>query len=277
VGSVKLAIVRAAFAGLERVAPAVGARWAERLWFTLPRRRPVSPIPGGTTFAVSADGRHVVGQSWGDGPAVYLVHGWAGDRTDLGPFVSPLVEAGYRVVGFDAPSHGESGPGRLGPRSSTIPEFTAALEAVVTQHGIPHGIIAHSLGAAAVAVALCDGLRAARVVLISPIAGVLAFERTFAEALGYGQRTRRLLLARAERRVGAPTHHFDLPALGRAVLMPKTLIIHDRGDGMTPVTAVEEIAAAWTGSRLLLTSGSGHRRLLRDTAVVAEVVDFVTT
>jgi pimeloyl-ACP methyl ester carboxylesterase len=114
-------------------------------------------------------------------------------------------------------------------------------------------------------------------VLISPIAGVPAFERTFAAALGYGARTRRLLLARAERWVGAPMHHFDLPALGRAVLMPKTLIIHDRADGMTPVAAVEEIAAAWTGSRLLLTSGSGHRRLLRDAVVVAEVVDFVTT
>ena len=49
-------IVRAAFATLERVAPA-GARWAERLWFTLPRRRPVRPMPGGTTFAVSVDGR----------------------------------------------------------------------------------------------------------------------------------------------------------------------------------------------------------------------------
>jgi pimeloyl-ACP methyl ester carboxylesterase len=235
------------------------------------------PLPGGTAFAVSVEGRHVVGQSWGEGPAVYLVHGWAGDRTDLGSFVSPLVEAGYQVVGFDMPSHGESGPGAFGPRSSTVPEFTAAFEAVVARHGVPHGIVAHSLGAAAVAVALCDGLRAARVVLISPIAGVTVFERTFSAALGYGERTRRLLLARAERRVGAPVHHFDLPALGRAVLMPKTLIIHDRADGMTPVAAVEEIAAAWAGSRLVLTFGSGHRRLLRDAAVVAEVVHFVTT
>ena len=269
-------IVRAAFATLERIAPAAGARWAERLWFTLPRRRPVRPIPGGTTFAVSFDGHNVVGQTWGDGPTIYLVHGWAGDRTHFAAFLSPLVEAGYRVVAFDAPSHGESGPGVYGPRSSTVPEFVAAFQAVVARYGMPHAIVAHSVGAAAVAVALCDGQRATRVVLISPIAGVPAFERTLAATLGYGERTRRRLVARAERRVGAPMRHFDVPELGRAVLMPKTLIVHDRDDTMTPVAEAEAIAAAWVDSRLLVTSRLGHRRLLRDPTVIAEVVDFVT-
>ena len=36
-----VAAVRAAFWLLERVAPALGARWAERLWFTVPRDRRV--------------------------------------------------------------------------------------------------------------------------------------------------------------------------------------------------------------------------------------------
>jgi pimeloyl-ACP methyl ester carboxylesterase len=272
----KSTIVRTTFATLDRVAPGLGARWAERLWFTLPPRRPGHPVPGGTAFAVSVDGHHVVGQAWGDGPAVYLVHGWAGDRTHLGAFVAPLVDAGYRVVAFDAPSHGESGPGAYGPRSSTALEFAAALEAVVARHGLPRAIVAHSLGAVAAAVALCDGMRATRVAFVSPTAGVPAFERTFAAYLGYGERIRRRLLARVEKRVGVPMRHFDVPELGRAVLMPKTLIVHDRDDRVTPVAEAEAIAAAWSGSRLHLTAGLGHRRILRDPAVVAEVVDFVT-
>ena len=77
-------------------------------------------------------------------------------------------------------------------------------------------------------------------------------------------------------RVGAPMRHFDVPELGRAVLMPKTLIVHDRDDTMTPVAEAEAIAAAWVDSRLLVTSRLGHRRLLRDPTVIAEVVDFVT-
>jgi pimeloyl-ACP methyl ester carboxylesterase len=272
----KSTIVRTAFRSLEWVAPGVGARWAERLWFTLPPRRPARPFDRGAAFSVDVDGHRVVGDTWGDGPPIYLVHGWAGDRGQLTPFVAPLVAAGYRVVAFDAPSHGESAPGAFGPRSSTILEFAAALEAVVALHGQPRAIVAHSLGAASAALALCDGMRAGRVALIAPTAGPLAFERSLAAALGYGSRTRQRLFARTERRVGAPMHHFDVPALGRAVLMPKTLIVHDRDDTVTPVAEGMAVAEAWSGSRLHLTSGLGHHRLLRDPAVVAEVVDFVT-
>ena len=52
--------VRAAFGVLDRVAPAVGARWAERIWFTLPTprpRRPDEPVAkGGEPFTVTLTG-----------------------------------------------------------------------------------------------------------------------------------------------------------------------------------------------------------------------------
>jgi pimeloyl-ACP methyl ester carboxylesterase len=100
--------------------------------------------------------------------------------------------------------------------------------------------------------------------------------RQLAAVLGFGERTHRRLQARIERRIGAPMRHFDVPELGRAIAMPPTLVVHDR-DASTPVTDGEAIAAAWSGSRLHLTSGLGHRRILRDPAVVAEVVNFVST
>lgn len=273
--------VRAAFGLLERIAPALGARWAERIWFTLPRvtalpaPRSVQPAPG-APFAVTVDGHRLIGQTWGDGPAVYLMHGWAGHAGQLAAFVPPLAAAGYRVVAFDAPSHGGSAPGAYGPRSSSIPEFAAALSAVVASHGPAHAIVAHSMGCTATAVALCDGLGAVRVALLAPMASPVSYARQFAAVLGFGERTYRRLVARVERRVGAPMHHFDVPELGRAIAMPPTLIIHDREDTSTPVTDGAAIAAAWSGSRFHVTSGLGHRRLLRDPGVVTEVVDFVT-
>ena len=94
--------------------------------------------------------------------------------------------------------------------------------------------------------------------------------------LGFGERTLRRLVTRVERRIGAPMRHFDVPELGRAVAMPPTLIVHDRDDVSTPVTDGAAIAAAWPGARLQVTSGLGHRRMLRDPDVVAEVVDFIT-
>ncbi|MCA2211937.1 alpha/beta fold hydrolase [Jidongwangia harbinensis] len=270
--------VRMAFAVLNRASPALAARWAEQIWFTTPRRAAPAravPVPGGSAFTVDTGGHRVVGQAWGTGPAVYLLHGWGGEASQLAGFVPPLVERGHRVVAFDAPSHGRSAPGAYGPRSSTIPEFAAALTAVVDACGPAHAVIAHSMGGAATAVALCDGLRADRVALLAPMAGTTAYGRRLAGLLGLGEPAYRRLVARAERRVGAPMHHFDVPALGRAVAMPSTLVVHDRDDAFTPVGDGLAIAAAWPSARLHLTTGLGHRRLLRDPGVVAEVVGFV--
>jgi pimeloyl-ACP methyl ester carboxylesterase len=274
--------VRASFGILERLAPDIGARWAERIWFTLPAPKTSPPLNDdrgpapGATFTFTVDGRDIVGDVWGSGPTVYLLHGWAGRRDHLTQFVTPLVARGYRVVAFDAPSHGESGPGAFGPRSSSIVEFANVLTRVVAEHGPAQAIVAHSMGATAAAVALCDGLQARRLVMLAPMSSPLSYQREFAKVVGFGPRTFRRLVTRVERRVGAPMRHFDVPELGRAVAMPPTLIVHDRDDVSTPVTDGAAIAAAWPAARLHVTSGLGHRRLLRDPDVITEVVDFVT-
>ena len=271
--------IRASFAVLDHTAPALAARWAERIWFTLPRpaaaARPV-PVPGGHPFTVTVAGHLVAGQTWGSGPAVYLMHGWGGQAGQLAGFVAPLVGRGHRVVAFDAPSHGRSAPGAYGPRSSSIPEFATTLTEVVAMHGPAHAVIAHSMGGTATAVALCDGLRADRAVLLAPMASPVSYARQLADVLGFGEPTYRRLIARVERRVGAPMHHFDVPELGRAVAMPPTLIVHDREDAFTPVADGAAIAAAWPSARLHVTTGLGHGRLLRDPDVVTEIVDFIT-
>jgi pimeloyl-ACP methyl ester carboxylesterase len=270
--------VRLSFAVLDRVAPMLAARWAERIWFTIPRParafRDIA-VPGGKPFIVTAAGATIAGKIWGMGPAVYLMHGWGGHSGQLAAFVAPLVERGQRVVVFDAPSHGRSGPGAYGPRSSSIPEFAAALAAVVDWHGPAHALIAHSMGGTAAAVALCDGLRAERVALLAPMASPASYAHQLSEVLGFGAGTHRRLIARVERRVRAPMSHFDVPELGRAVAMPPTLVVHDRDDAYTPVSDGAAIATAWPSARLHTTSGLGHRRLLRNPAVVAEVVNFV--
>jgi pimeloyl-ACP methyl ester carboxylesterase len=266
--------VRFAYRVMDRIAPAISARWAENAWMTLPKTRaPIRPAPEpGTPF----DTGTVVGEYWGDGHPVYLVHGWAGYGAQLAAFAPALVAAGHRVVTFDMPSHGRSPAGRFGPRSSSIPEFAAALKTVVAAHGEPRAVIAHSMGASATAIALRDGRTADRLVLLAPMAEPGFVGDQLATVLGFGPRTHRRLITRVERRVGRPMSHFDLPAMGRTGAMPPTLLIHDRGDNSTPVGQSTAIADAWPGARLHLTTGLGHNRLLRDPDVVARAVTFIT-
>ncbi|MBK8857246.1 MAG: alpha/beta fold hydrolase [Opitutaceae bacterium] len=85
---------------------------------------------------------------WGDDarPLVLLVHGWEGRGSQLGAFAAPLVSAGFKVVAFDAPAHGDS-PGE----ETNIRLLTEALQTAVRLYGPLHAVIGHSWGAAGAA------------------------------------------------------------------------------------------------------------------------------
>ncbi|WP_169739773.1 alpha/beta fold hydrolase [Actinospica robiniae] len=210
------------------------------------------------------------------GPLVYLLHGWSGWRGQFAPIGRALAASGYRVVLIDAPSHGDSDPGTLGPGLSMPPDFTFALTAAVERFGPAHAVIGHSLGGGCVALALVEGLKAERVVFISPAADPIGFTRQLARMLGFGDRIRTRMLERGRRRIGLDAADFVVPPLaaGRTDL-PPALIVHDRDDPTVPVAAGLSLAGSWRESRMIETAGLGHNRLLRDEAVIEAVVAFV--
>ncbi|HEU5352883.1 MAG TPA: alpha/beta hydrolase [Actinocrinis sp.] len=282
---------RLAFGALERRAPRLGARWAERVWCTVQhadRSRSVPAAPGdlGTIPLHEGTAPTFVAEVWGtSGPVVYLLHGWGGHRSQFGAFVAPLLATGFRVVAIDAPSHGDSAPGSFGPNRSLITEFTAALAAAARAFGPAHAVIGHSLGGGCAALAVLDGLAAKRLVLISPMTDPTRFMQGFAAMLGFGDRIRSGLMRRLELRTGRPMADFD--AVGRAqssfkaepplddAQLPSLLVIHDREDKQIPFGMGKAIAAAWQGAELLGTNGLGHNRILRDPEVIRSAVEFV--
>lgn len=279
--------IRSAFGVLEWIAPSGGAAWAERLWFRLPdvpaavrAGRSAVDRPPRARFTLDLGGSRIRGASWGAGPVVVLVHGWGGWGEQLGAYVGPLVDAGFQVVTFDAPSHGESGPGRHGRRSSTIPEMSEALVAVVAEHGPVYAVVAHSAGVVATAMAVRDGLELDRLVMLAPAARVEDWAEVFKRSVGIGPRTVERLWERLVRRLGMPMSDFDVPMIGRELALtgrlPLSHLAHDRHDAETPYHGAEAIAAAWGVPRLVGTSGLGHRRIVRDPAVVADAVAFLT-
>jgi pimeloyl-ACP methyl ester carboxylesterase len=268
---------RLTFGILERMAPGPGAVLAERIWCAVPRG-PVRPadVPG-ERFTVSVHGRAVVAEAWGEGPAVYLVHGRGGWRGQFTAFIAPLVAAGHRVIAFDAPSHGDSAPGAYGRGRLLLTEFVDALAAVVRVGGPAYAVIGHSFGGAAAAIAALDGLAAERLVLIAPMADPIPYTFDFARTLGFGERIRTGFLRRLEQRVGRQMSEFDVPARAtRQNHLPPLLVVHDRGDKEVRYTDGEAIVAAWPRGELLHTAGLGHRRILRDPATIDSVIEFLT-
>lgn len=279
----RMRLVRLGFGTLERVAPGLGGHRAALLWCTPPagrgRRRDDRPsLPSERRTLTTPHGARIAAEAWGapDAAPVYLVHGWGGWRGQLGPYVAPLVAAGRRVIAYDAPSHGESGPGILGPRRATATEFADALGTAVAAYGPPAGIVAHSLGCATTMLALGDGLPAARLALVAPVTDPLDRIAEFTLALGAGDRTRAALLGELERYGGRPVADFAVAGLPARLPFPPCLVVHDRDDKEAPYDEGRELAEGWPSGGLITTAGLGHQRILRDADVVAAVCTFVT-
>jgi pimeloyl-ACP methyl ester carboxylesterase len=261
----------------EYVVPRYAGRLARDLWFTAPPRMAELPVPeGGEPFEVLAGGHVVRGTVWGDGPVVYLMHGWGGRGSQFGAMVEPLVEAGHRVVMFDNPAHGDSDAGPAGPRRTHGLEFARALDAVFCRFGPADALVAHSMGTISTYLALRFGwLGTQRLVFVAPMVESLSLFGQFQGALGFGSRTRRAFDDAVLEWIGIPVDEFDARFQSRQVDPRPTLVITDRDDRQTPYDDVVDFADV-IDAPLITTKGLGHRKILRDPDVVTTVVEFVT-
>lgn len=208
--------------------------------------------------------------SWGEGPIALLVHGWGGRGAQLGGFVPTLVNAGWKVVAFDAPAHGDS-PGTR----TTLDEMAGTLRAVADWHGPVDAVIAHSFGAAATTVALSRGLRAGRVAFLAPLFAVEASVERYVTALGMSAESRAAFLAAlSDANRGAGPDQLDGPKLAPAMTAP-LLVVHDQADREVPYRDGVAAATLWPGAGLITTVGLGHRKILGDPHVISLVREFV--
>ncbi|MFW2388303.1 MAG: alpha/beta fold hydrolase [Polyangiales bacterium] len=262
-------LVKKGFARASSFAPGLTSAVAARLFRRTSRR---TPRPGERDVLGSATSMTLAGMqawSWGEGPTVLLVHGWNGRGTQLGGFVSPLLDRGYRVVAFDAIGHGDSQGGHL-----SLPELAECIRNVADELGDVYGIVAHSLGGAATTLALSQGLQLERAVFISPPSDPREFLQIFGSAIGISDAVRARVKSKVERRLGMRMEDMQATVNARSMRIP-LLVIHDRSDKEVPFEVGQSVARAWPGANLLATDGLGHQRILRDGAVTNVAVSFI--
>ena len=261
------------------LAPSVAVDIASRIFATPPRfahpQAELDALAKGHRFAISSGTGRIAAWRYGDAsrPAIVLSHGWGGRGAQLRAFVPALVDAGYQVVLFDHIGHGTSDGGE-----SSIVHFMRGLGAVVDDveaNGAPvAGMVGHSLGAAAVTAWLNETGRDMRAALVAPPTSVERYSGFFARKLGIPERVRRAMQERIEKRLGYRWESFELPH-SVARVKAQALIVHDADDRDVAIASGLSLARAWRGARFVETKGLGHRRILRDPAVVADVVDFM--
>ncbi len=267
--------LRLGFQLLGPLFPERAARVAERLFTTPPqhllRASEESFLASGSAFAVPHAGSELACWRWGDGPTVLLMHGWGSRAGRFRHFVPALVGRGFSVVAFDGPGHGRTG----GP-SASLPEFAAAIEAVVPATGPVYGLVGHSLGGAAALLAMSRGVPPVPAVLVAPPADPSVYWRRFARHLRIPRVVRDRTQHNLERRFGLTWSDLDLVPVAARLPTP-LLVLHDMDDDDVPLANGVALAEAAPRGTLVVTEGLGHRDIMRAPLVIRQVSDFLAT
>lgn len=222
-------------------------------------------------FVVPTSAGELAAWQWGEDarPLVGLLHGWEGHGAQLGAFAAPLVAAGFRVLTFDAPGHGES-PGE----ECSAPLIGRLVLEMEKSLGSFHSFIAHSMGAAAAAMAATHGARPRGMVFLAP--PLSQFER-IERVVQRSQLTPEaaaVFRAAVARRAGLSLEESDMHWVARRAPCP-LLALHDPDDPDARYEATAGFVAAWPGARLVPCPGRGHVRILSTPEVVRQAVEFI--
>lgn len=280
--------MRATFRTLSRVSPTLTAHIGYQMLARPPRfaertaqaqlRRKATRVP------LNSAGRNLIIYEWGgwannaeyeSNPrkTILMVHGWGARATQMGRIISPLVDAGFRVVSFDAPAHGESGG-----KTTDLVAFAAAVSAAANYAGTIHTIISHSFGAAMAMLAVRDwGVLADRHILISSFNDCRWFVNAFRQYIGISpQVLKRMCDMMVERNNGRISwENLSVTEMLRNANRP-ALLIHDEEDAEIPFQHSVSILRGAPNADLLVTTGLGHHRLLRSPIVINRIIDFVS-
>ena len=246
--------------------------------FFSPSRYEVKPtdreiIEWGNNYRTPFDGGELSVTTWGSsGPAVLLMHGWGGARAQMTGFVDPLLFAGYRVVAYDQPAHGES-DGKM----TNLLEIAPTMDLIAKQEGSFHAIIAHSFGTLITSYALVkrNFPPPARLVYFGSLNRLMDSLPRFQVLAQLPDEIIEGLRAMIYKNFGQDV----LESITNESLTPQikipALMFHDTADNVTPIDDSRAIARVWKSARLIETEGLSHRGALQSKTIHEQVIQFL--
>jgi pimeloyl-ACP methyl ester carboxylesterase len=246
--------------------------------FFSPSRYEIKPaeqemIDWGNNYRLQYDGGELAVTTWGSsGPAVLLMHGWGGARSQMTGFVDPLLFAGYRVVAFDQPGHGQSDG-----KTTNLLEIAPTMDLIAQREGSFHAILAHSFGTLITSYALVKRNLPppARLVYFGAFNQLLESLPRFQVLAGLSDEIMDGLRAMIYENFGRDV----LDAITNEALVPRinipALMFHDVADNVTPVEDSRAIARVWKQAQFIETEGLGHRGALQSKSIHEQVVNFL--
>lgn len=281
-----LSFLRFMFRYLGLIFPSLMARWASHFWYkthridTLPRE--LKWLHSARTKAVNihcdrlkTNPLAVMTYYWqnekADAPLVMLVHGWTGRGSQMAAFAQALLKAGFSVLAFDNHAHAQTAG-----KSTDIFIQSEVQQKVNEMFGPAYAIIAHSFGGMVTPYSLNHGMQTQKVVLISPPARFYYLMERFSQSLHLPEKVQQKMIKSFKQEYGDNlTEHVSATYTSKQLGHIPALIIHDEDDKDVPISEGELLHQSWPNSKMIRTRGLGHRRILYDSQVIENTVNFI--
>ena len=210
-------------------------------------------------------------RTWGQGPVIWVLHGWESRGSTFYKLIPLLVSHGFQVVAWDGPAHGDS-PGT----STHVPDYARCLSEDLNQQLFeePVALIGHSFGGAAMAVLFKIHKMPAKVVIISAPTRIKNIFSGFTTMINLSEKAKNKFIYLAESGSGYSLRDGSLIS-NDISQSSDVFVIHDRGDDVIPFSDFEALKETWASGQFLATENLGHRLTIKDPDILDKIVHFI--
>ena len=211
---------------------------------------------------------------WGNGEKkILIVHGWEGLAADFRAIINKLLKAGYSVVAFDLPAHGNSSG-----KFTHLPMIISLLKKSIHELGPFYGVVSHSLGAAASAftcVELNGSIKVSKLVLMGLHPVPFEFFEQIRQLLKINDKLFEKCVLYVENRVGRKVSKMSIYESYNLISAKNVLLIHDKYDEVINLKIIKKLNNQWQKSELFTGQHGGHYKHFKHTDVIEKIVSFM--
>jgi len=189
----------------------------------------------------------------------FLVHGWEGQTGNFASLIPTLLEAGFRVVSIDAPSHGSSSNGK-----TNMFELSKILISHFKKEK-PEIVISHSFGSVNVGKVLrtYPELNVKLWVMVTTPNNFKSRINELSSTFNLSKKVTQKLIQKIEEDVNENIDDLNMVTYCNQLKnVNKAVIIHSKADKVLPIKGAIEVTKSFKQSTLYMLEGLGHYSIL---------------
>lgn len=220
-------------------------------------------------------GLHLHGWKWKpeqwNGKRILIVHGFDSCSYKFDRYIVPLNREGYEVVAFDAPGHGISAG-----RTVNALVYSEAILKAEEMFGSFYGVMAHSFGGLATALAFeqLPDLQKRKLVLIAPSTETTTAIDNFLSFLQLPNHLKDSFNELIKEIANKPAEFFSVKRAIQNIQAP-VLWVHDEEDWVCPYKDVKPVQELQLPNvEFFITKGLGHSGIYKQNNVFRKIMEF---